>query len=193
MSKTLTGSPFQPSRDDGRSDRRVVYDLTHDAEPGMTFTYKELIEALEEGLDTPVARDRVYRAVGAANTTLLREHRRYLGVVENVGYRVIHSEEHLPVSLQKKDRAQSYLKRGIELLRHARLDELTQAQRTLHEGQLMILSGIHSAVQDSARRLDRTESLIEDLLKSDQQIQERLDRLEGPQAAADDDRDVESA
>lgn len=175
--------PFKPSREDGRSDRAVVYGLTHEAEPGATFTYAELTEALEEGLDKPVQRDRVYRAVAATNTTLLREHRRYLGVVENVGYRVIRADEHLPVSLQKKDRAQSHLKRGIELLRHARLDELTQAQRTLHEGQLMILSGIHHAVQDSQKRHDRAESLIEDLLKSNQEIKDRLEKLEGSDPA----------
>ena len=173
------GAPFQPSRDDGRSDRRVVYDLTHEAEPGVTFTYAELVEALEVGLDKPIQRDRVYRAVSAANTTLLREHRRYLGVVENVGYRMIRADEHLPESLRKKDRAQSHLKRGIELLRHARLDELTEAQRTLHEGQLMILSGVYHAVQDSHKRHDRAESLIEDILKSNQEIRDRLERLEG--------------
>lgn len=172
-------SPFTPSRDDGRSDRQVIYDLVHDSDPGDTFTYPALTEALNEGLDQPVDRGRVYRAVAQANKTLLREHSRYLGVVENVGYRIIRADEHLPVSLQKKDRAQTHLKRGIELLRHARLDELTEAQRTLHEGQLMILSGIHHAVEDSARRHDRTESLIEDILKSNREIEERLERLEG--------------
>jgi hypothetical protein len=171
-------TPFTPSRDDGRSDRRVVYDLTQEADPGAMFTYAELVDALQEGLDKPVQRDRVYRAVSAANETLLREHRRYLGVVENVGYRVIRTDEHLPASLVKKDRAQSHLKRGIELLRHARLDELTEAQRTLHEGQLMILSGVYHAVQDSEKRHDRAETLIEDLLKSNQEIKDRLERLE---------------
>lgn len=171
-------TPFTPSRADGRSDRQVIYDLTGDADPGATYTYAELTDALQDGLDQPVTRDRIYRAVAAANKTLLREHSRYLGVVENVGYRIIRADEHLPVSLQKKDRAQTHLRRGIELLRHARLDELTEAQRTLHEGQLMILSGIYAAVEDSARRHERTEGLIEDLLKSKQQIEDRLERLE---------------
>ena len=92
---------------------------------------------------------------------------------------MIWADEQLPVSLKKKDRAQGYIRRGIELLRHARLEELTEAQRTLHEGQLMIMSGLYHAVQESARRHDRAEGLIEDLLKSNQDIQDRLDRLEG--------------
>jgi hypothetical protein len=169
---------FTPSREDGRSDRQVVYDLVHTADPGQTFTYVELIDALQEGLELPVDRGRIYRAVAQANRTLLREHSRYLGVVENVGYRIIRSDEHLPESLRKKDRAQTHLKRGIELLRHARLDELTEAQRTLHEGQLMILSGIYHAVEDSHKRHDRTDQLVEDLLKSKRDFEDRLERLE---------------
>lgn len=171
-------TPFQPSRADGRSDRQVIYDLVHTAHPGATYTYTELRDALQAGVDKPIDRPRIYAAVRQANTTLLREHSRYLSVVPNVGYRIIRADEHLPVSLQKKDRAQQHLRRGIDLLRHARLDELTQAQRTLHEGQLMILSGIYQAVQDSERRHDRAETLIEDLIKSSREIQERLDRLE---------------
>lgn len=173
------GAPFEPSREDGRSDKRVIYELTSDAEPGSTYTYAELIEALQDGLDKPIQRDRVYRAVAAANATLLREHRRYLGVVPNVGYRMIRADEHLPESLRKKDRAQSHLRRGIELLRHARLDELTQAQRTLHEGQLMIMSHLYHAAEDSARRHERSERLIEDLLKSNRRMEDRLDRIDG--------------
>lgn len=175
------GRPFRTTRSDGRSDRRVIYELVQDAEVETMFSYEELISALQVGLPkgTMVDRDRVYRAVASANRTFLRERKRYLGVVENVGYRVIRADEQLPVSLKKKDRAQGYLQRGIELLRHARLEELTEAQRTLHEGQLMIMSGLYHAVQESARRHDRAESLIEDLLKSNRDIQDRLDRLEG--------------
>lgn len=172
--------PFRTTRSDGRSDRRVIYELVQDAEVETVFSYEELISALQVGLPkgTMVDRDRVYRAVASANRTFLRERKRYLEVVENVGYRVIRADEQLPVSLKKKDRAQGYLQRGIELLRHVRLEELTEAQRTLHEGQLMIMSGLYHAIQESTRRHDRAESLIEDLLKSNRDIQDRLDRLE---------------
>jgi hypothetical protein len=162
---------FTPSRADGRSDRRVIYELTQHAEPDTTFTYKKLSDALQEGLDTPVSRDRVYRAVGAANRTLLREQKRYLSVVTDVGYRMIAASEHLPVALIKKDKAQAYLRRGMDLLRNARIDELDATQRTLHEGQLLILGGLYQASRESARRHDKSEALIA-------QLAERVDRLE---------------
>lgn len=164
--------PFTASRADGRSDRQVIYDLTSDAEPDTVFTYTELIDALSDGLDEPVARERVYRAVAAANMTLLREQRRYLQVVKDTGYKVLRSDEHLPAALGKKDMAQTYLRKGIELLRNARLDELTEAQRTLHEGQLMVLGGVYQAVKSSERRHDQQEKVIEELRR-------RIDRLEG--------------
>lgn len=169
----MTGrTAFAPSRADGRSDRRVIYELVQDAAPGDMFSYETLTEALEEGLDEPVSRTRSQAAVRAANQTLLRERRRYLAVVVNVGYRIIGADEHLPVALGKKDRAQTYLKCGIELLEHVRLDELTGPQRALHEGQLMILGGLYHATVESFRRHDKSERLIADLTR-------RVDTLEG--------------
>lgn len=162
---------FTPSRPDGRSDRRVVFELVEKANPDTTFTYEQLTAALSEGLDETVPRDRVYRAVAQGNKTLLRERKRYLQVVSGVGYRVIPTSEQLPVALIKKDRAQTYLKKGIDLLRNARLDELDAAQRTLHEGQLLILAGLHQAVQESDQRHAKSEVLIADL-------QQRVDKLE---------------
>lgn len=174
-------APFQPSRSDGRSDRQVIVDLAWNAEPDTVFTYDELLGALQEGTDREIGFSHVYAAIGAANKTLLTEQKRYLGVVRGIGYRVIHAAEQLGVALVKKDRAQNHLKRGIELLRHARLEELDEAQRTLHEGQLMILAGFHQAIQESERRHNRADELIQGLLASNKQIQERLDHLEaGP-------------
>lgn len=171
-------SPFQASRVDGRSDRRVIYDLAENADPDTVFTYAELIEALQEGTDRDITRSHVYAAVGAANKGLLADQKRYLGVVGGEGYRVIRADEQLGAALVKKDRAQGYLKRGIDLLRNARLDELDAAQRTLHEGQLMIMAGLHQAIQESERRHERADRLIQGLLESSKEIQERLENLE---------------
>jgi hypothetical protein len=162
---------FTPSRADGRSDKRVIYELVQDATPGDAFDYDKLIAALSEGLDVEVTRARVYPAVAAANKTLLQRQRRYLGIVPGVGYRVISAAEHLPVALDKKDRAQAAIKRGIDILRNARLDELDQAQRILHEGQLLILGGLYQATRESSRRHDRSEALIA-------QLNQRIDDLE---------------
>lgn len=169
---------FEPSRADGRSDRQVVYDLVTTEPPGTVFSYAELHDALNTGLGKKVKRERVYGAIANTNQKLLKDDQRYLVNVENVGYRMIRADEHVPVSVAKRDRARNNLKRGVELLRHARLDELSEAQRILHEGQLMILSSIHDAVQESARRHDRAEAIIEHLLKRQEEQEHRLERLE---------------
>lgn len=166
------GKFFQPSRPDGRSDRQVVFELARDADPDTTFTYGQLTEALSEGLDEPVPRERVYRAVGDGNKTLLRERKRYLQVVPGQGYRVIHTSEAVSVAMDKKGRASTYLRKGLDVLRNARLDELDQAQRTLHEGQLLVMAGLYEATERSEKRHDKAESLIADL-------QNRVTRLEG--------------
>lgn len=171
-------SPFRASREDGRSDRRVIYDLAENADPDTVFTYAELIEALSDGTDREITRAHVYGAVSAANRGLLTDRKRYLAVVADQGYRVIRADEQLSAALVKKDRANGYLKRGIDLLRNARLDELDAAQRTLHEGQLMIMAGLHQAIQESDRRHKRADELIQGLLDSNRQIQERLENLE---------------
>lgn len=167
------GAPFTPSRADGRSDRRVIFELVQGASPGDTFDYDKLSAALAEGLDAEIGRDRVYRAVGAANKTLLQRERRYLDVVKGTGYRVISADEHLPVALANKDRAQGYLKRGIDLLRNVHADELSPAQRTLHEGQLLILGGLYQATRESSRRHDRSEALIADLQRRVEGLEEQ--------------------
>lgn len=173
---------FQPSRADGRSDRQVVYELVADADPATTFPYETLIDALSEGLDEEVDRRRVYRAVTNANRTLLQEKQRYLTVVKNVGYRVLLAEEHLPQAIDKKHRAVSKLKQGMDLLRHAKIDELTEAQRLLHQGQLMIISGLYDAVRESHRRHNRQEQVIEELRARQRadidELRKRIDAIE---------------
>lgn len=168
----MTGVAFEASRSDGRSDRVVIYDAVRNSDPETFFSHAQLIYLLGEGVDKPITQARVYRAVVAANKTLLKENRRYLSVVRTEGYRVVRADEHLSIALTKKDMAQGYLKRGIALLKHARLDELSEAQRTLHEGQLMILAGVYRAVEDSQRRHDKQEQVIDELRK-------RMDRIDG--------------
>jgi hypothetical protein len=153
-------APFLPVRADGRSDRQVIVDLVTGSEPGDTVTYRQILDALAAGLTVSPDRDRAYRAVAAANRTLLRERSRYLRVVRNTGYRMISADEHLPEAITKKDRAQTYLRRGVELLRNTRLDELDDNQRALHLGQLNILAAHDESLRSQQRRQDRHEAVI---------------------------------
>lgn len=173
---------YRTMRDDGRSDRQVVYDYVRQAQPDDQFTYDELISELQKGVDVDIERSRVHRAVSAANPLLLEEDRRYLAVMRGRGYRVIRPEEHLPVAVGKKSKAMDKLAQGVNLLRHVRIGELTEAQRLLHQGQLQIMAGLYDAVAASEERHDRQEAVIE-RIKAQQQtdiqkLSDRLDALE---------------
>lgn len=175
--------PFEPSRADGRSDRQVILDTVTDAVPETVFSYEVLIEALAEGLDAErIDKRRVYRAVANANQTLLREKSRYLAVVRNLGYRVLRADEHLPAAIDRKQSAVSKLRQGMDLLRNAKLEELDEAQRVLHQGQLMIMGGLYDAVRESHQRHDKQERVIAELRtrqRADiQELRSRLERIE---------------
>lgn len=166
------GRGFAPSRADGRSDRRVIFDLAQAATPDTVFTYDELITALSEGLDVEVGRDRVYRAVAQGNKTLLRQRERYLLVVPDVGYKVLRAAEHLPVALNKKSTAETYMRRGAELIDHVKVSELDPEMRKAVEGHRLMFAGIIGAIKHSQQRHEKAESLIDEL-------KQRVDRLEG--------------
>lgn len=163
---------FAPSRPDGRSDRRVVFELAQDAGPDTTFRFDELIAALSDGLDEEVPRQRVYRAVTQGNKTLLKQRHRYLYNVPDVGYKVLRADEHLPVALKKKDSAESVMRRGAELLDHVNVGDLDPDMRKAVEGNRLMFAGIIGAIKHSQQRHDRAESLIDEL-------KQRVDQLEG--------------
>lgn len=165
--------PFTPSRSDGRSDKRVVYELTKDAEPETLFRYDELKEALEDGLDKEIERSRVYRAVASANRLLLRENRRYLSVVKGTGYRMTPANEHVPLSLIRKSRAETQLAAGVDLLRQVRYDELNDAERQLAQGTLLVFDGFYRAIKSSETRHSRQEETISALTQRLETLEER--------------------
>lgn len=168
----MSEKPFAIAREDGRSDRQVIYDLVNAAPPNTVFTYTELAAALSEGLPAPVALGRVYRSVTAANRELLRQSRRYLNVVRGTGYRILRAEEHLPAAIGRESRARRQIRRGLEILNGVREEELTPAQRQQRDGQLLITQGVLLHLDHTDKRLDRIESLIESL-------KHRMDQNEG--------------
>jgi hypothetical protein len=165
-------TPFTPSREDGRSDRQVVYELVQDAEPETMLTYEQVQEALQEGLDVTVTRVRAYQAIQSASRMLMREKRRALRTIPGIGARVMRADEHLPVALGRKERAEHQIKRGIELLRNTRIDELDPAQRAIHEGTTLLFAGFYQGMRETSRRVSRQEDAIRD-------IRQRLEQLEG--------------
>jgi hypothetical protein len=151
----------------------VIVELMREALPGTQFTFAELMGALQPGVDEPITRQRVYRAVRQANETLLAEESRYAQTIRNVGYKILAAHEHLPAALTKKERATNSIRRGVEILRFVRRDELDDVQRQLHEGELAIMAGLIDAFEHSERRHDEQEAAIAALTQ-------RVDRLESP-------------
>lgn len=175
-------NPFTPSRVDGRSDRRIVFELAQDAEPDTMFDFSALEESLQEGVDHKITRARISRAVRDANKAILREKKRFLASVPGHGYRMIRADEHLPVAINRKERAEAQIKAGIDLLKNVHLEELSDTQRTLHVGQLMIMDGVYRLTQASEKRHARTDKVLEEIRKQQDEIAQRLVKLESEAA-----------
>lgn len=163
--------PFQPSREDGRSDRTVVFSLMQNAEPNTVFSYDRLQQALSVGTDRAIDRRTVGTAVRAANKKLLSEQRRSIVVIPNVGYRVVEAKEHMTLGLARRDRSEVQLAAGFEVLKQTRIEELDEPERSLHRGQLMIMAALYDAIRTTRKRQDVQDRVIEDLLQ-------RIDKLE---------------
>jgi hypothetical protein len=157
--------PFLPSRADGRSDRQVVYELVKDAEPERLFYFEEIAEALQSGVDTPIDKPRIYRAVKQGGRTLQQRERRALQVVKGRGYRVLRANEHMSVARQRESSARRQMKAGLEILKNVREDELTSAERSLYRGHAHITAGLIVAIEAIHRRQDRQDQLIMELLR----------------------------
>lgn len=166
---------FQASRADGRSDRQVIIDLAESAPPDTVFLFDDLLAALREGVpeEREIDLKHVYQAVITANKALLADSHRYLVNERGIGYRVARAEEHTELAVNRRNKAEDNLSQGLELLRQARVDELTDSQRLLHQGQLMIIGGLVDHMRATNRRLDRQERLIQDLAG-------RVDKIDPP-------------
>lgn len=156
-----------------KTDKEVIYELVKHAEPGTIFNYETLAWALSAGDDAIVPRSRVYQAITSANKVYQKENKRYLRVVRGEGYRVIPAEEHMIVSLKKKESANKLLEKGVTILRNTNLNELTDTQRKLHEGQLMVMSGLEQAIKHSEHRHNRQEEMILEMKKRIEQLESK--------------------
>lgn len=153
-------SAFEITRIDGRSNAQVIIDLTKDAEPGRIFTYPELASALESGADKKYSVSAIRGAVVGAMPRLLKESQRALYSVRRVGYRLAAANEHGPLAVIRKRKADTQLKWGLRILKHVRWDELDPNTRTAHQGQLMVLEGLYRQQHAFDNRLKDVEKAI---------------------------------
>jgi transposase len=80
--------------------------------------------------------------------------------VPNKGYRVLRADEHRRFAVSKQSRAERQMKKALRALMHARLDEMSEEGRTLHQQQTMITSATLAAFQYHEERLNRIEALL---------------------------------
>jgi len=154
-------TPFAIARESGLSDAEVITAQVCLAEPGDLLTYQKLSAALGKGTDRKYSTTAVQAAVGRAERKLATEHSRALVNIRGSGYRVALAAEHQLLAVRKRDRAGSLLKRGVMILQHVDWGSMDENTRRAHEGQLMVMGALHTAMSGIDRRLSKIESALQ--------------------------------
>ncbi len=150
---------FQTSRQDGRSDAQVIIDMVKEAEPERIFTYREIIDALQQNTDRTFNVETARAAVYRSAHRLLKEQARTLQNIHNVGYRLAPARDHQKIALVRKQKADVQLKRGLQTLENVRWDEMDEQTRAAHQGTLLIVSALYAnqkAINDRMARIEET-------------------------------------
>jgi len=154
---------FRNARLDGRSDSEVVIEMVSDATPGTLFEFDAIIAALRRGCpDRDITVTTARQAVARAYTRLLRLHARALVSVTGSGYRLAAAASHQMLAHRRQRRSDTQLRRGLDVLRNVRWDEMDTNSRAAHEGTLLVMSALY----ENQRALDRRQGKIEAALKS---------------------------
>lgn len=162
---------FETKRADGKSARQVILEHVHGHEPGTVFTYNQLEALLElDGTDDENRRT-IQHAARACQYRLLRDYKRTLVSVPTVGYRLALAREHRGLADDKTRRGFRQMRRALDTLENARLDEMTQGERELHLAQCELNSRLYYEQRRVAKKQDRHDQLIARLTA-------RLDQIE---------------
>jgi len=153
---------FVIRRADGRSNAQVLCDCVGKREPGSIVSYDELSEALSQGTDTEYTKTAVQCVVRLAGPKLGAVHKRALHNVRGTGYRMALASEHVCLSLDRQTKAQRQIKRGVEILRDTRLEEIRDPEaRKAHEGMYMLAAGMYGQMTALGQRVARIENAID--------------------------------
>lgn len=163
---------FEPSREDGRSDRQVVVDLVEEHQPDDVLSHAEILAALREGTDREIGPEHVYRAAGAASRWLIKNEKKALVTMRGQGYRISVPDDFHSLTLVRRDRASTQLNRGREVLENAPLDGMTEAVREAMVPLTILIGGAYAQLHAHQQRLKRHEGAILDLA-------DRVKKLEG--------------
>jgi hypothetical protein len=156
---------FEIIRADGRSNTQVICDYIGSCDPGRIFNYEELLKVLSAGCDRAFTVPALQAAIRIAGPKLGKVHKRTLHNVRTVGYRLAPATEHMALAVDRQAKAGKQLKRGYEILRDVRFDEIKDENaRRAHEGQLLIVGALLNATVAQERRIARVEALVNGML-----------------------------
>lgn len=176
--------PFRTLRDDGRSDRQVIYDLVKDAAPGTIFPFSALADALQVGLPETVTRARIGGAARAASDRLLTDDQRALESVPRTGYRVARADDHALMAQRHHRRARRESSKSLALITNVHEDELSPEMRGLVRDLRVAFGAVAQMIHAAERRTRRVESVLDEVVRVNQDLAARVARLEG-QGSAD--------
>jgi hypothetical protein len=152
---------FKIVRDDGRSNQQVILDLVKDAQPGTTYDYDTLCNALSTGTNKTYTVPEIQRIVTVACIRMLKEQARTLQNVRNHGYRIAHGSSHMSLANQRRHKADKQMKVGLMVLQNVKWDELDANQRLAHEGQLLIVGALYQQMNAMERRQSAVERALD--------------------------------
>jgi hypothetical protein len=154
-------SAFATRSPDGRTQPQIILDHIRAASlrPGDLITYETLHEILDRG-DSEDERHAVRGAARAASRRLLTADGHCLVSVPDVGYRITEAAEHLRLGKDREKRGSRQFQQAITIYDGTPLDELTPAQRELHQNTSMLAKAAFAAISDHERRIRRVERLI---------------------------------
>lgn len=151
---------FETNRSDGRSMPDVVLAVLSNADPGAFFSYKDLIDALNNGSSKIHDVRDVRGAVARTKSRLLREHFRTVRNVVGKGYKVASANEHREIAILHKVKSDRQLFKGVQTLKHVKWDELEPETRKAHEGTLMLMSAMYERQDWMERRMKKIEDIL---------------------------------
>lgn len=157
---------------------RYLYNLMDGKTPGSIVTYDDMAAAFPEPFD----KDRHRPVITKAGDHLLREQRRAIRAVPNVGYRIITADEHLGAAHDRRLRSKRQAGKSRKLLKFARRDEMTPEVAAKVDALQQRMSDLESRLTRSERRqeeLDRTIKAVTRKQSDEQQeTAQRVLRLE---------------
>lgn len=151
---------FEVGRNNGKSNADVLIEIVNQASPGEVLEYDSIATALHYGTERNYEKKDVQSIVSRSERKLAVNTSRALINVRNKGYKVALASEHQMIAGRKRERSNQLLKRGLCVLQNVDWDAMNENERKAHEGQLMVVSALHSAMEGIDSRLSRIEDAI---------------------------------